>query len=77
MAKNRVPTLHSKEIWGQLWGQLLTPRSELPPTQSPLTSFAGLALAMVSVHRLASLMHDGHHSHHEKTFFLPRARQET
>ena len=32
---------------------------------------------IVSVHRLASLMHDGHHSHHEKTFFLPRARQET
>ena len=31
----------------------------------------------VSVHTLASLIHDGHHPHHEKTFFLHSARQET
>ena len=43
--------------------------------QGPWTDVYGAAA--VSVHRLASLMHDGHHSHHEKTFFLPRARQET
>jgi hypothetical protein len=32
---------------------------------------------IVTVHALASLIHDGHHPHHEKTFVLPRARQET
>ena len=31
----------------------------------------------VPVHTLASLIHDGHHPQHEKTFFLPCARQET
>ncbi len=31
----------------------------------------------VPVHTLASLIHDGHHPHHEKTFFLPCAQQET
>ena len=32
---------------------------------------------LVTVHALASLIHDGHYPHHEKTFVLPRARRET
>jgi len=48
--------------------------------QANLDSKSHVALrnlyATVTVHTLASLIHDGHHPHHEKTFFLPRPRQE-